>query len=141
MTAAGFVASLQICPGHRKPMLPLHEVLARTNHGLEGDLHALDESPRQVLLIEAETLDALDLPPGAVKENITTRNIALMSLSRNQLLTVGGVRLQITSICKPCNRLEELRPGLKATLEGRRGMLARVVGGGLIHRGDPIELL
>ncbi|MBI3111669.1 MAG: MOSC domain-containing protein [Ignavibacteriales bacterium] len=141
MTAAGFVASLQICPGHRKPMWPLHEVLARTNHGLEGDLHALDESPRQVLLIEGETLDALGLPPGSVKENITTRNIALMSLSRNQLLMVGGVRLQITSICKPCNRLEELRPGLRATLEGRRGMLARVVRGGVIRQGDAIELL
>jgi len=141
MTAAGFVASLQICPGHRKPMLPLHEVLARTNHGLEGDLHALNESPRQVLLIEGETLDALDLPPGAVKENITTRNIGLMSLSRNQLLMVGGVRLQITSACKPCNRLEELRPGLRATLEGRRGMLARVVKGGLIRPGDSIEIL
>ena len=141
MTAAGIVASLQICPGHRKPMLPLHEVRARTNHGLEGDLHALGESPRQVLLIEGETLDALHLPPGAVKENITTRNIALMSLSRNQLLSVGEVRLQITSACKPCNRLEELRPGLRATLEGRRGMLARVVRGGLIRLGDSIELL
>ncbi len=42
-------------------------------------------------------------------------------------------------VCDPCHRMDELRPGLRAELDGKRGMLAHVVEGGEIALGDAIE--
>jgi MOSC domain-containing protein YiiM len=44
-------------------------------------------------------------------------------------------------VCDPCSRMDEIRPGLQTELDGRRGMLARVVRGGEVAAGDEIELL
>ena len=136
----GIVSSLQLCPGYRKSMQHVESAEAIENLGLKGDKHALPDSTRQVLLIEKETLNALDLSPGIVKENITTEGIALMKLHTKQCLKIGEeVIFEITKACSPCNRMDEIRPGLLRELSGRRGMLARVIRGGTIHRGDPIE--
>ncbi|MBI3586949.1 MAG: hypothetical protein HY088_07465 [Ignavibacteriales bacterium] len=43
--------------------------------------------------------------------------------------------------CEPCSRMEEIGKGLKMELEGRHGMLARVVQSGVIRVSDPITLL
>ena len=43
-------------------------------------------------------------------------------------------------VCDPCHRMDELRDGLRAQLDDKRGMLAHVVEGGEIALGDPIEL-
>jgi MOSC domain-containing protein YiiM len=48
---------------------------------------------------------------------------------------------EITMVCDPCHRMDELRQGLRAELEGRRGMLARIVESGEVAVGDPVELL
>jgi MOSC domain-containing protein YiiM len=53
----------------------------------------------------------------------------------------GDAVFEITMVCDPCHRMDELRQGLRAELEGKRGMLARVVGSGEIAVGDPVELL
>ena len=44
-------------------------------------------------------------------------------------------------VCDPCDRMDQLRPGLRSLLEDRRGMLAHVVAGGEIAVGDAIELV
>ena len=44
-------------------------------------------------------------------------------------------------VCDPCSRMDDLRPGLRAELDGKRGMLARVVEGGEIALGDAVDLL
>ncbi len=141
-TENGEVVSLQICPGRRKPMLMVDRAEAIENLGLKNDRHALPDSSRQVLMIEQETLDLLNLGPGDVKENITTAGIALMLLKQKDRLKIGSaVILQVTKPCSPCSRMEELRSGLMAEIKGRRGMLARVVAGGTIQRGDSIQVL
>ncbi|HTK81016.1 MAG TPA: MOSC domain-containing protein [Bacteroidota bacterium] len=132
--------SLQICPGYRKPMNKVEKVNAITNLGLEGDAHAIRDSSRQVLLIESETLDELKLSAGEVKENITTSGINLMRLRYGDRLNIGAVVLEVTKACSPCSRMEDLRPGLKREIAGRRGMLARVIDGGVLQRGEPIVL-
>lgn len=120
-------------------MRPVQKACAIVNLGLQGDAHALRDSPRQILLIESETLDQLDLVPGDVKENITTSGISLAGMQRGDELRIGGeVVLEITKPCSPCHRMDELRPGLSRGLAGRRGMLARVLEGGIIGLGDRI---
>jgi len=51
------------------------------------------------------------------------------------------VVVEITGHCAPCARMDEVRPGLKDKLEGRRGMLSFVVKGGAIQVGDAIHVL
>lgn len=137
----GIILSLQICPGYRKPMQMLDEVEVIENLGLKPDKHALPDSSRQVLLLEKETLDELGLKPGEVKENLTTQGIHLMSLKHKDRLRIGqNVLLEVTKACSPCSRMEEIRPGLKLELAGKRGMLSRVIIGGVIHKGDTITI-
>lgn len=136
------VVSIQICPGHRKPMNRVPSAEAMENAGLKDDRHALPDSSRQVLLIEKEILDDLGLSPGEVKENITTAGIGLMTLAHKARLLIGpDVILEITKACSPCSRMEEIRPGLLRELAGRRGMLARVLRSGTISVGDTVSAL
>ncbi len=137
----GAVVSVQICPGHRAPMRMLGSAQVVENRGIVGDRHARANGSRQVLLIEEETLRELDIPIGAVKENITTRGIELMRLSKGTRVQVGEAIFQITVACTPCLLMDEIRPGLKEELKGQRGMLARVVRGGEIRVGDEIRVM
>jgi len=63
------------------------------------------------------------------------------SLPVGQLLRVGEARLEVSAVCTPCDQMERIRPGLRRELWGRRGMLCRVLEGGMIRRGDAIEKL
>ncbi|HLX11590.1 MAG TPA: MOSC domain-containing protein, partial [Bacteroidota bacterium] len=114
LTTSGTIVSIQLCPGHRKPMVMVDEVEAVVALGLKGDRHALQDSSRQILLIESETLEAFGLTPGQVKENITTAGISLRTLARKQRLKIGAdVVVELTGECAPCFRMDEIRSGLK----------------------------
>ncbi len=138
----GTIVSIQICPGHRKPMTPAGAAELVGNLGLKNDIHALPDSSRQVLLLEKENLDAMGLGAGVVKENITTAGIRLTGLPHGTRLRLGTQAvIEITKPCSPCFRMDEIRPGLLKEIAGRRGMLARVITGGEIRKGDSIRVL
>ncbi|MBM3945170.1 MAG: MOSC domain-containing protein [SAR202 cluster bacterium] len=141
----GHVVSLHICTGYQQPMRTVDEAAFTGGAGIEGDRHASKErlnSKRQVLLMDAETLDSFKLEPGDVRENVTTRGIDLQALRKEDRVTLGdGTVLEITGPCTPCYRLDEVREGLREALEGRRGMLARVLSGGTVKTGDSVRVL
>ena len=58
-----------------------------------------------------------------------------------QRVRVGEALFEITMVCDPCERMDQLRTGLRALLEDRRGMLAHVVEGGEVAVGDSVELI
>jgi len=126
-------------PQRRLPMAELAEVRAVEDSGLEGCAHARAGSKRQVLLIDNETLEMMELRPGSTRENITTQGININGLALGQRLRVGEARLEVAAVCTPCDQMEKIRPGLRRELRGRRGMLCRVIAGGMIRRGDTIE--
>lgn len=135
------VASVQLCPGHRQPMRAVPSATLQPG-GLYGDKHASAASRRQVLLVDKEALDALELQPGMIKENVTVEGLNVMSLPAGTRLRLGtDAVVELTSVCEPCFRMDEIRPGLKADLKGRRGMNSLVVAGGRIAVGDPIAVL
>lgn len=137
----GTIISVQRCPGYRIPMESLATGKLIANLGLEGDRHARANKRRQILLIEQETLDEFALGIGDVKENFTTTGIELMGLPAGSRLRLGSdAILELTQACEPCQRMEELRPGLREMIRYRRGMLARVVSGGEVRVGDTIAL-
>jgi MOSC domain-containing protein YiiM len=122
-------------------MEALPEVTVVADFGFEGCAHARPGSKRQVLLVDRETLDAMNLEPGIIRENITTEGLNVNGLKIGEQLQIGDVQLEVTAVCTPCDQLEKVRPGLRKELWGRRGMLCRVIAGGIIRRGDPIERL
>ncbi len=141
MEPSGKIVSLQISTASRTPMKALDSARAIEDYGLEGDRHAHSGGKRQVLLMDQETLTEFGLAAGMVKENITTQGIDFRSLTPGTRLRVGDAVLEVTVSCEPCGRMDQIRPGLREALEGQRGMLARVVGGGTLRVGDPIEIV
>ena len=135
------VVRLFVAVVHRQPMQEVEEVGALVERGLERCIHGRPGSRRQVLLMDLETLEQLGVPPGAVKENITTRGLEVQGLRAGQRLRVGEALFEVAVACEPCHRMDEIRPGLQEELRGRRGMLCRVVEGGRIRRGDGVEVL
>jgi MOSC domain-containing protein YiiM len=120
-------------------MEELAEVQAVPDVGFEGCAHARPGGQRQVLLVDRETLESMDLAPGILRENITTDGINVNGLPVGQRLRVGEARLEVSAVCGPCDLMEKIRLGLRKELYGRRGMLCRVIEGGIIRRGDTIE--
>jgi MOSC domain-containing protein YiiM len=135
------VQNLFRCPKKHLPMEELREAKVLADFGLEGCAHAQPGGSRQLLLVDRETLEAIDLRPGVLWENITTDGLNVNSLQIGQHLRIGEVRLEVSMVCTPCNQMERIRPGLRKEIWGRRGILCRVLEGGVIRPGDPIEWL
>ena len=133
------VDNLFRAPKKGAAMEELAEARVLADFGVEGCAHAQPGGNRQVLLVDRETLEAMELQPGILRENITTRGLNVNSLRVGQQLRIGQARLEVTMVCTPCNQMERIRPGLRKELWGRRGMLCRVLEGGIVRPGDSIE--
>lgn len=108
--------------------------------GIEGCAHRRPNK-RSVLFVAAEDLDAVGVEPGTIKENFTVRGADVMTWPLGQRIEIGEAEFEIAMVCDPCHLMEEIRPGLQAELEGRRGMLARVVRTGEVSIGDAVTPL
>jgi MOSC domain-containing protein YiiM len=135
------IAAIWRSPAKRSPMEPHERVRALEGHGLEGCAHARAGTKRQVLFASAAHLDALDVQHGAIKENFTVEGTDVHSWPVGQRVAVGDAEFEVTMECEPCERMDEIRPGLQQELEGRRGMLARVVRTGGVAVCDEIRLV
>src|ERR687883_1745385 len=102
---------------------------AIAGEGLEGCAHA-NPPKREVLFVSKEHLDSVAVAPGAIRENITVEGTDVERWPIGQRVRVGEAEFEITMVCDPCHRMDQLREGLRAELQGKRGMLARVVKGG-----------
>ena len=123
----------------RLPMEEVAEAVAVEDFGFEGCAHGRRESKRQLLLMDSETLEAMELRPGIVRENITTAGLNVNGLQAGQVLQIGAARVEVSMPCTPCDQMEMIRPGLRRELRGRGGVLCRVIRGGVIRQGDAIE--
>ena len=137
----GTIIGLRIATAHRAPMQQPASARALADLGLEGDIHNKAGGKRQVLLMDEETLNAFGLEAGRVRENITTRGIELKTLAPGTRLRAGNAVFEITQACDPCKMTEDIRPGLRAQMQGQRGMFVRVIAGGEIRVGDMIEIV
>jgi len=77
-------------PRKRLPMEALASATAVADRGFSGCAHARAASKRQILLVDRETLDAMDLHPGIIRENITTDGLNVNGLPLGQRLRVGA---------------------------------------------------
>jgi MOSC domain-containing protein YiiM len=144
----GTVEGIFVAPSAAAPMQALASVRAEPGRGLEGDRYffqigTYSKTPgggREITLIDAEHVEALNLPPGATRRNLVTRGVPLLSLIGKRF-RVGEVVLEGLRECPPCGHLERLtRPGVWGELEGKGGLRCEIRQGGVIHLGSPVSL-
>lgn len=137
------------------------EITLLAGQGVDGDAHCgatmkhRSRDPRlpnlrQVHLVHSELLDGLDLAPGAIGENVTTRGVELLALPTGTRLRLGDEAVvELTGLRNPCAQLDGLRPGLMAAMLGRdadgqlvrkAGVMAIVLVGGKVRPGDAITV-
>jgi MOSC domain-containing protein YiiM len=126
-------------PARRVPMESL-EAAEIVEDGVDGCAHRR-AGKRSVLFVAAEDLDAVGVEPGVVRENFTVRGADLMRWPVGQRVAVGEAEFEVSMVCDPCHLMEEIRPGLQAEIDGRRGMLASVVTPGRVAVGDAVRAL
>lgn len=114
--------------------------------GIEGDAHAGD-TIRQISLLATESIGkmrtkGLDVGPGDFAENITTKEIDLLSLKLGDRLKIGsGVIIEITQIGKICHDRCAIYEQAGDCVMPREGVFAKVIGGGEIRNGDVIAIV
>ncbi len=137
----GTIVALHIARVKGTPSDPVDAATAISAQGLEGDRSCSADNTRQVLVMDQETLDHLELKPGQIKENITTAGMDLSQAKAGEVFFIGdSVTMEIVGECRPCGKMDAIRPGLQEQLGGRRGMLAMVINGGPIKVGDSIRI-
>lgn len=141
------VISLHIRTEKHGTPIPVAEALGRVGGGIEGDVHA-DRTSRAVLVVDRATVEALDLRPGDLREEITIEGLPeVTNLPVDTELRVGGVTLRVSGPCEPCTHIGELLAvpdpeAFRQSLLGRRGALCTVVAASApIRVGDPVEVL
>jgi MOSC domain-containing protein YiiM len=127
----------------RKLPQPAGQLVA--DYGLAGDRHA-GRPQRQVSILNAETVDELaqrgmPVSPGVLGENITVEGVPVMELAEGDRLRIGDAELEITGDRPACKEMLEIHADALKAMVGRAGKMARVVRGGKIRPGDPIELV
>ncbi len=149
----GSVESIHIAIAAEAAMRGVAEITAIAGVGLEGDRYAsctgsFSAKPkpgRQITLIEAEAIEALEhelnlvLAPGDTRRNLVTRGVALNHLVGREF-KVGGVCLRGYELCEPCSDLARMT-GKAQILPGlvhRGGLRAEILEGGVIRVGDPV---
>lgn len=137
----GKVEQLFVKTGYGQPMAQVESLTLVIALGIDGDINAHRLSPRQVLVMLASELDALRLPPGALRENIVISTDMPQQLAPGSaLVSASGVEIRLTMLCEPCKQIQPLVGNL-ASMIGRRGVLGMVVGGGVLRRGDALDLV
>ncbi len=149
----GRIESIHITPTAEAAMRSVDQAVAVAGVGLEGDRYAArmgsfsakPKPGRQLTLIEAEAIEALErelgmvLAPGETRRNLITRGVALNHLVGREF-TVGGVRLLGHELCEPCADLARMtgKPQILPGLVHRGGLRAEILEGGLIRVGDSV---
>lgn len=131
---------------------PVEAIVLIENAGIEGDAHAGIIEERQVSLLAVEEIEKASsqlrdggcalasgierLAPGDFAENITTRGIQLHLLPLGTTLQIGGTLLEVSKIGKECHASCEIRRLVGDCVMPRKGIFARVIKGGEVHRED-----
>ncbi len=120
------------------------EAELRENWGIVGDAHA-DNWHRQVSLLALESIEkmralGLNVGAGSFAENLTTQGIDLLSLPIGSRVRIGEeVLLEITQHGKLCHDRCAIYYQAGDCVMPREGIFAKVVRGGHVKVGDPIE--
>lgn len=115
-------------------------------YGIEGDSKG-GHRKRQLNILSAETVDALAaegfrVEPGELGEQIVVRGLDVESLPPGTRFLLGeSAVVEVVGLREPCKRLATAQDRPASAVEGRVGIIARVVSSGPIQVGDTVALL
>lgn len=145
----GRVVSIFIGAEPESPVQRVDEVVAVAGRGLEGDRYfqpAENGIPdKEITLIEREGIEAAGAESGVdirledARRNIVTEGVRLEELVGKRF-RIGQVEVEAIEPNPPCHHLQELagKPLLRP-LARRGGVRGRIVEGGVVRVGDPIQ--
>jgi len=124
---------------------PEPAVALEREHGVLGDAHA-GPGIRQVSLLGEESIGkmrdrGLSVGPGDFAENVTVTGIDLPGLGIGTRLRIGESLLEITQIGKECHDRCAIYLQAGDCVMPREGVFARVLRGGTVAPGDPVEVV
>jgi MOSC domain-containing protein YiiM len=139
------VAQLHVAPGSRLPMRSVGSVEIETARGIIGDRYH-GSRHRQVsvqslsALAEAGQLFGSEIPAGLTRRNITLSS-GPVPRDPGALIRLGPVLLEVVRVAAPCKLLDDtIGRGAQEALRRRGGSICRVLVGGRVRVGDPVEL-
>jgi MOSC domain-containing protein YiiM len=147
LTMSGKVISVNISDKKGLRKKPVEEIIVKEGFGIEGDAHASSEWHRQVSLLALESINkmrdaGLDVHPGDFAENITTEGIDLISLAVGTEIRIGSeVVGEVSQIGKECHTRCEIYYQAGDCVMPKEGIFVKVVKGGKVATGDPIEIV
>ena len=138
------VTHLHLAPLHKADLKEVTQVLAVEGAGLEGDRYL--GTIRNVTVVAEGELDeaaarlGYPIPAGATRRNITV-DADRLPRTTGALIHIGEATLSVWRDCPPCERMyQTVGPRAREALEGRAGIAAQVVKGGIIRVGDPVRI-
>jgi MOSC domain-containing protein YiiM len=125
---------------------PVESGLIKEEFGLVDDAHADCSTHRQISLLAEESIEKMrqmgvKVGPGDFAENLTTQGIDLPALPIGTRLLVGKeVLLEVSQIGKECHTRCAIFQQVGTCIMPLEGVFARVIRGGVVKPGDPIEV-
>ena len=122
------------------------EGVLKVDFGLEGDAHGGDWH-RMVSLLAMESIKkmqdkGLDVGPGDFAENLTTEGLELCVLPLGTKLKIGETSIgEVTQIGKVCHTRCAIFYQAGDCVMPREGIFVRLLEGGKVKVGDPIEVI
>ena len=145
IVAAGKV--LAVCTSLRKgtQKTEVPEIKLVEDWGIQGDAHA-GKWHRQVSLLAFEKIEAFrqrgaEVEFGAFGENLILEGFDLRTIPVGSRLRVGETLLELTQIGKECHSHCAIHQVMGDCIMPREGVFARVLRGGVVRPGDPVEQL
>lgn len=152
----GRVSSLHLHPPDASsPMQTVQQIEVIESKGILGEPRYFGKVSRttgqpvkrQITLIEREqisehaaALGMESIPPGAVRSNIETSGISLVSIIGKEI-EIGEAILLLYAPRDPCEKMDALCQGLRGLMmNNRQGVLAQVIRSGKIRVGDLIRI-
>ena len=140
----GKIAAVCRAPAKGMQKTDVGEAFLVEGKGMEGDAH-FGFQHRQVSLLNAEEAAKIrekvpGLKPGDFAENLLVEGFDLAELKIGDRVLVGGALLEVTQIGKECHSHCAIYEAAGDCIMPRLGIFCRVVRGGAVHSGDPIEI-
>jgi len=145
----GIVYSVNIGEKKGEIKKPVDKIELIEDFGIKGDCHAQKGINKQVSLLSWERMneeffclkDKVDIKPGIFAENITTERIDLRKLKIGDKLKINEVVIEISEIGKKCHLYCEIYKKVGKCIMPKEGIFGRVLKGGIIKKGDIIEII
>jgi MOSC domain-containing protein YiiM len=132
-------------PQDRYSRVPAERVRLVAFQGIEGDMKG-SATKRQLNVMCAETLAELGaegfrVAPGEMGEQIVVAGVDFTALAPGARLKLGEAVIEVVEPRTGCQRFEMIQGQSRHLVQGRLGVIARVVTGGEVSVGDAVEVL